>query len=78
VFFIWGGCCFACFAFAFFAIPETKGLSLEQVDLLYINSTPLTSVAYRNKLYAEDAHVQDTFGTSKETKEQDAASVEKA
>lgn len=35
IFFIWGGCCFACIAFVYFMIYETKGLSLEQVDELY-------------------------------------------
>ncbi|OBA19165.1 general substrate transporter [Metschnikowia bicuspidata var. bicuspidata NRRL YB-4993] len=35
VFFIWGGCNFGCFFFAYFMIYETKGLSLEQVDELY-------------------------------------------
>ena len=59
VFFIWGGCCFLCFAFAFFFIPETKGLSLEQIDLLYQNSTPITSARYRRELIANDVHVAD-------------------
>ncbi|KAI0032308.1 MFS monosaccharide transporter [Vararia minispora EC-137] len=75
VFFIWGSCCFACFAFAFFCVPETKGLSLEQIDLLYLNSTPLTSVAYRNKLIAENSRVADALG---DRKDHDVASVEKA
>ena len=75
MFFIWGGCCFLCFAFAFFFIPETKGLSLEQVDLLYINSTPLTSRSYRNKLIAEDTHVQAV--APHDHKDHDVASVEK-
>ncbi|KAH9873594.1 hypothetical protein IAQ61_004218 [Plenodomus lingam] len=35
VFFVWGGCCFACIAFVWLMIYETKGLSLEQVDELY-------------------------------------------
>lgn len=50
VFFIWGACCAACFVFTFFCIPETKGLSLEQVDQLYMNSTVLGSNAYRRRL----------------------------
>ena len=32
VFFIWGSLCTACFVYAYFLVPETKGLSLEQVD----------------------------------------------
>ncbi|PVH16405.1 uncharacterized protein CXQ87_004696 [Candidozyma duobushaemuli] len=35
VFFIWGGCNFLCFFFAWYSIYETKGLSLEQIDELY-------------------------------------------
>lgn len=50
VFFIWGSCCALCFLFTFFCIPETKGLSLEQVDQLYMNSSILGSNAYRQRL----------------------------
>jgi len=35
VFFIWGSTCLGCLIFTYFFIPETKGLSLEQVDELY-------------------------------------------
>jgi len=39
VFFIWGGTCVGCLVFTYFFIPETKGLSLEQIDLLYRESS---------------------------------------
>ena len=32
VFFVWGGLCTCAFVYAYFLIPETKGLSLEQVS----------------------------------------------
>lgn len=32
VFFVWGALCFSAFIYAYFLVPETKGLSLEQVD----------------------------------------------
>ena len=32
VFFVWGSLCVGCFIYAYMLIPETKGLSLEQVD----------------------------------------------
>ena len=32
VFFVWGALCVGCFIYAYFLVPETKGLSLEQVD----------------------------------------------
>jgi len=53
VFFIWGATCVGCFIFTYFFIPETKGLSLEQVDLLYRESNVLNSERYRKKLLAE-------------------------
>lgn len=59
VFFIWGSTCAGCVIFTYFCIPETKGLSLEQVDLLYQNSTPITSTRYRRELIANDVHVAD-------------------
>ena len=32
VFFVWGGLCTCAFVYSYFLVPETKGLSLEQVD----------------------------------------------
>ena len=66
VFFIWGSFCFVCIAFVWFMIYETKGLSLEQIDLLYQNSTPITSVRYRKELIAQDLHVSDVKGVPAE------------
>lgn len=54
MFFIWGSTCAGCIVFTYFCIPETKGLSLEQIDLLYQNSTPVTSTQYRRLLIAQD------------------------
>ncbi|GAA5914181.1 sugar porter family MFS transporter [Sporobolomyces salmoneus] len=56
VFFIWGGCCVLCFLFVFAVIPETKGLSLEQVDILYRNSSILHSNKFRKQIIAENMH----------------------
>ncbi|QRV87794.1 Sugar (and other) transporter [Ceratobasidium sp. AG-Ba] len=52
VYFLWGSLCMLCFVYAYFFIPETKGLSLEQVDQLFLNSTPRTSSTYRAQLLA--------------------------
>lgn len=76
VFFIWGTTCLCCIVFTYFCIPETKGLSLEQIDLLYQNSTVIGSVRYREQLIAEDIHVSD-HSTAPHIKEDDAASIEK-
>ncbi|KAK4569865.1 hypothetical protein LTR86_002834 [Recurvomyces mirabilis] len=47
VFFIWGGLCTAAFVYSYFLIPETKGLSLEQVDKMMEETTPRTSAKWR-------------------------------
>jgi sugar porter (SP) family MFS transporter len=43
VFFLWGALCVGCFLWAYFLVFETKGLSLEQVDKLLVESTPRKS-----------------------------------
>ncbi len=62
VFYIWGSTCFCCIIFAYFCIPETKGLSLEQVDLLYQNVEPVRSVWYRKQLLAEGTELSEARG----------------
>ncbi|GAA5959624.1 hypothetical protein JCM8115_001270 [Rhodotorula mucilaginosa] len=54
VFFIWGGCCVIGLVFAYFFVAETKGLSLEQIDLLYRNSSVRNSPKYRRQILAEN------------------------
>jgi MFS family permease len=46
VFFVWGSLCTACFVYAYVLIPETKGLSLEQVDRMLEETTPRTSAKW--------------------------------
>ncbi|KAJ3515183.1 hypothetical protein NLJ89_g1919 [Agrocybe chaxingu] len=53
VFFIWGSTCFCCIIFTYFCVPETKGLSLEQIDLMYTHTLPMNSLEYRRRLIAE-------------------------
>ena len=43
VFFIWGSCCLLCVVFVFFFVPEMKGLSLEQVDKMMEEVSPIKS-----------------------------------
>ena len=62
VFFIWGATCAGCVVFTYLCIPETKGLSLEQIDVLYQHSTPRTSARYRRQLIADDVHRADRAG----------------
>jgi MFS transporter, SP family, sugar:H+ symporter len=47
VFFIWGSLCALCFIYAYFLIYETKGLTLEQVDKMMEESTPISSTSWR-------------------------------
>lgn len=47
VFFVWGGLCTCAFVYAYFLIPETKGLSLEQVDKMMEETTPRTSAKWK-------------------------------
>ncbi|MCJ1357417.1 MAG: hypothetical protein MMC33_007413 [Icmadophila ericetorum] len=46
VFFLWGSLCVLCLIYAYVLIPETKGLSLEQVDRMLEETTPRTSAAW--------------------------------
>jgi len=65
VFFIWGSTCIGCFIFTYFFIPETKGLSLEQIDLLYRESSIVGSNSYRKKILAEDETFTKQFVAEK-------------
>jgi len=62
VFFIWGSTCAGCLIFAWFCIPETKGLSLEQIDLLYRESSIVGSNKYRAQMLATN----ETFTTHRD------------
>lgn len=54
VFFIWGALCTSAFIYTYFLVPETKGLSLEQIDKMMEESTPRTSAKWRpTKTFAE-------------------------
>jgi len=77
VFYIWGSTCFGCIIFAYFCVPETKGLSLEQIDLLYRNVAPVHSVSFRKRLIAEGNELSQVKDTPRETKDDDLASHEK-
>lgn len=47
VFFIWGSLCTCAFFYTYFLIPETKGLTLEQVDKMMEETTPRTSAGWK-------------------------------
>jgi len=60
VFFIWGSLCATCFVYAYFLIPETKGLTLEQVDRMMEETTPRTSSKWKaTTTFAAEMGIQD-------------------
>lgn len=55
IFFLWGSLCILCFVYAYFLVPETKGLTLEQVDRMLEETTPRTSAKWvPHSTYAAD------------------------
>jgi hypothetical protein len=42
---MWGGLCCISLTFAYFLVPETKGLSLEQVDMGLVNTDGKSTMA---------------------------------
>lgn len=47
VFWIWGSLCMVSLAFAYFLVPEMKGLTLEQIDNMLEETTPRLSAAWK-------------------------------
>ncbi|KAL2176832.1 sugar transporter-like protein [Thermothelomyces heterothallicus CBS 202.75] len=47
VFFIWGSLCLLSGAFAYFLVPEMKGLTLEQIDTMMVETTPRRSAGWK-------------------------------
>jgi hypothetical protein len=43
VFFVWGSTALLSFSFAYFLVPETRGLSLEQVNKMLAETSPRNS-----------------------------------
>ncbi|EFX03339.1 major facilitator superfamily transporter monosaccharide [Grosmannia clavigera kw1407] len=56
VFFIWGGLCSCAFVYAYFLIPETKGLTLEQVDQMLDETSPRTSSKWKPTTTFQQEH----------------------
>ncbi|KAI9741472.1 MAG: hypothetical protein M1818_004278 [Claussenomyces sp. TS43310] len=60
VFFIWGSLCCLSVTFAFFLAPETKGLSLEQIDKMLEEVTPRKSIGWvPHSTFANDMGLVD-------------------
>lgn len=59
VFFVWGGLCTAAWVYTYFLVPETKGLSLEQVDKMMEETTPRTSAKWKPTTTFAGGHGHD-------------------
>ncbi|ERT03008.1 hypothetical protein HMPREF1624_01312 [Sporothrix schenckii ATCC 58251] len=69
VFYVWFGLCTCAFVYTYFLVPETKGLTLEQVDLMMEEATPRTSAKWRpTKTFASGiAHGEKSTVVNNET-----------
>nr|CAD1814649.1 monosaccharide transporters [uncultured fungus] len=63
IFFLWGSLCVLCFIYAYFLIPETNGLTLEQVDRMLEETTPMTSAQWvPHSTYAAEMGMTEKVG----------------
>ncbi|KAL2021917.1 hypothetical protein VTK56DRAFT_6512 [Thermocarpiscus australiensis] len=62
VFFVWGGLCTCALIYTYLFVPETKGLSLEQVDKMMEEATPRTSAKWKpTTTFAAQAKATDGY-----------------
>ncbi|PMD58830.1 general substrate transporter [Hyaloscypha bicolor E] len=79
VFFMWGGLCCISLTFAYFLVPETKGLSLEQVDRMLEETSPRTSSKWvPHSTFAADMGLVNKGGNSTSAEETIEVSNEKS
>lgn len=63
VFFVWGSLCTVCLVYSYLLIPETKGLSLEQVDRMLEETTPRNSAKWvPHSTFAADLGLTEKAG----------------
>ncbi|KAF2015349.1 maltose permease MAL61 [Aaosphaeria arxii CBS 175.79] len=59
--FFWGGSCFLCIIYTYFRLPEPKGRSFAELDLLFEKKVPARKFATTNvDVFHEANHVEDT------------------
>lgn len=71
---MWGSLCLVSLAFSYFLVPETKGLTLEQVDRMLEETSPRTSSKWvPHSTFAADMGLVDkTSGSSTEVVQAEA------
>ena len=64
VFFVCGGLCTCALLYTYFLVPETKGLSLEQVDQMMEETSPRTSAKWvpHETFATKNAHLRKEGG----------------
>ncbi|KAK7956895.1 uncharacterized protein PG986_006117 [Apiospora aurea] len=72
VFFLWGALCCFSLLFAYFLVPELRGLSLEQADMCMAEASPRKSAAWRpsHTFAAEMGNVSEKPGANTTVKEE--------
>lgn len=60
--FFWGGICFFCFLWAFFRLPEMKGRSYYEIDLLFERKTPARKFSKTQVSLDEDEQIRREKG----------------
>jgi hypothetical protein len=67
---MWGSLCVVSLTFSYFLVPETKGLTLEQVDRMLEESSPRTSAKWvPHSTFAADMGFADSTESEKAIKE---------
>jgi MFS family permease len=76
VFYIWGGLCSCCFVYAYLLVPETKGLTLEQVDQMLCETNPRNSAKWvPHTTYAGEMKAEKESVVGHLEQQNDAASI---
>jgi hypothetical protein len=75
IYFMWGSLCIVSLAFSYFLVPETKGLTLEQVDRMLEETSPRTSSKWvPHSTFAADMGLVDKIpGSSTEIVQAEAS-----
>lgn len=58
--FFWGGICFCCIIYTYFRLPEPKGRTFAELDLLFEKGVPARKFSSTRIDVFEETHVEDT------------------
>jgi SP family general alpha glucoside:H+ symporter-like MFS transporter len=63
--FIWGGATFITFAWAYFRLPETKGRSFNEIDILFAKKVSARKFAKQDVNAFDENEIAETIGKAK-------------